>query len=355
MNETPDKRNGFTLIRIISATLVLFTHCYVVLGYSNGDILERNGYIGFSKIGLDTFFVISGYLVTGSLLRSNNMIEFISKRIVRLLPALVVLIAITVFFVGPIVTSNQNYFTNTGTWKYLSLSLIFSKSRFLPGVFDENPIAVVNGSLWSLPLEVTCYAAISLFFIIKILNKKVLAIVLLAMLTLHLNDTFNREYLYLYIQEILANELGYLFLFGSFLALLKINTEFNPILLVIPISIIFMGFIFYGGDWHRYAFFYLLLWPLTIILVCIKLKKFHWLNKYDISYGVYIYGFLCQQILVTSFPKMTSIPSFFISSILLSYIAGYLSWIFIEKPTIKLCKNIISQKAKKSGYLVRKW
>ncbi|MNG74170.1 Acyltransferase family protein [compost metagenome] len=349
MNTCPDKRNGFTLIRILSATLVLFTHCYVVLGYNHGDILERNGYIGLSKIGLDTFFVISGFLVTQSLFRSDNMSIFIAKRAARLLPALVILILITVFIVGPILSTSPSYFSSPETWKYLSLSFIFSSSRVLPGVFEGNPVDVVNGSLWSLPLEVTCYAVISILFAMRVLNKKNLSILLLVMLTLHLNDTFNREYLYLYIQTILANELGYLFLFGSFLSLFKINNNFNSMLIAAPILIILIGFVFYGGNWHRYAFFYLLLWPITIILICIKLTRFDWLNKYDISYGVYIYGFLCQQILVTYFPNINSVTLFFIASVLFSYSAGYLSWVFIEKPTIKLCKNMLSGTPKQTS------
>jgi peptidoglycan/LPS O-acetylase OafA/YrhL len=94
-----DVLNGFTFIRIVAAILVLVTHSYVILGLQ-GDPFERMGVIAFSKLGVDAFFVISGYLVTLSLCRNNNLLDFAKNRAIRILPGLAVAVLVSVFFGG---------------------------------------------------------------------------------------------------------------------------------------------------------------------------------------------------------------------------------------------------------------
>lgn len=82
-------------------------------------------------------------------------------------PGLAVVILLSVFVMGPIVTSLPlgDYFADAGTWKYLSLIVLAPISNVLPGVFDANPLPyAVNGSLWTLRYEFLAYLLTPLLY-----------------------------------------------------------------------------------------------------------------------------------------------------------------------------------------------
>ncbi|MBD2792171.1 acyltransferase family protein, partial [Xenorhabdus szentirmaii] len=98
--------------------------------------INPNGLLPGGFIGVDVFFVISGYLITGIIYNQTkenrfNYIDFISARIARLYPALIVTIIITIFL-GSLLYST-NYFTNavsTSLYSFLSISnILFSKEK----------------------------------------------------------------------------------------------------------------------------------------------------------------------------------------------------------------------------------
>ena len=127
------------------------------------------------SIAVDVFFITSGFLVTASLLTRQSIIEFVWARVLRIYPALLILVLFTVFVLGVYFTSLplSAYFTSGRTYTYLlkcstliSLGVPFK----LPGVFDNNPFkSAVNGSLWTMPYEVRMYAILTvLWFALRI-------------------------------------------------------------------------------------------------------------------------------------------------------------------------------------------
>lgn len=331
-----DKRNAFTLVRLIAASLVIITHTYVVLGMDQGDIFERNGFIGLSKIGVDAFFVISGYLVTLSMKRSDSLTNFLFKRSMRIMPGLCVSLLITILLFGYLATNSDHYILNRETWKYMYNALLFNMHPYLPGVFKSNHIDVVNGSLWTLPLEVICYASIMLLSWSKAFNWRLLLILMVLMLTLHMHDTFSKDKDVLTVPALFLNELGYLFFYGSLLAHLKDRIIISWYITVPLVALIIWSSFHNHGDWHFSAGFYLVLWPYCLISICTLFKSAHILNKFDYSYGIYIYGFVIQQSIVHFIPGLTSIYYFAFLSLMLSSIAGAISWHFVESPVIKI-------------------
>lgn len=333
-----DSNNGFTLLRILAATLVLITHTYVVLGITGGDIFERNQIVGLSKLGVDSFFIMSGFLVTLSLMRSGNLLTFALNRAIRIIPGLAIAVIVTAFIVGPLVSTEPNYLSDARTWSYLYNILIFNLHPFLPGVFEDHAVAVVNGSLWTLPLEVLCYAGLAILAFSGGIKTRIIMLLAIVMLYLHLTDTFTREASFLTVPQLFMNELGYLFLAGSLLASCKDKIPLNWMATAISVGAIVCGYAFGGADWHNAALIYLLLLPYTIISAALLLKRFSFLNKHDISYGVYIYGFVVQQLIVSLFPNLKNPEAFMLLSIVLSYLAGYASWKLVEKPSLSLKK-----------------
>ena len=150
------RENGFTALRLFAAVLVLFTHGYV-LGRSSPDpVMVLTGLLPASTFGVDMFFAISGFLICGSLRRQPDALHYLRNRFLRIFPALLVVCLLSVFVLGPWLTTAEHYWSEPGTFAYLLNATIYGWQPFLPGVFTQNGTAVVNGSLWTLPMETTC-------------------------------------------------------------------------------------------------------------------------------------------------------------------------------------------------------
>ena len=93
-------QNNFSFLRLICALLVIITHSYELLGEGK-DVLfyYSNHHISLSLLAVNSFFVISGFLIFKSFERSLNLKEFIKKRSLRIYPAFFVSV-IVCFFVA---------------------------------------------------------------------------------------------------------------------------------------------------------------------------------------------------------------------------------------------------------------
>ena len=327
--------NGFTFVRIVAAVLVLYTHSYVVLGLGR-DPLDTVAGIAFSRIGVDSFFVISGFLLALSLRRNDNLRIFTRNRALRIVPGLAAVVVISVFVVGPLLSNDASYFARATTWRYLLNAFIFPLQPYLPGVFVGQPNEVVNGSLWTLAYEVLCYVALAGLTASGALRTRFLAVAAALLLFAHMRDTFPREQLILAISTLFLNEFAYLFFSGALLASVVHRLPVRWPLTIGACGIVLVGFCQGQSDWHRAFLPYYLLWPYIVISAALLWKRFAFLDKLDISYGVYVYGFVVQQCLVHYVPALRLPLAFAACSILLSCIAGYLSWTLVERPSMTL-------------------
>jgi peptidoglycan/LPS O-acetylase OafA/YrhL len=145
---TSNRKNNLDALRLIGAFLVLFSHSFPIAGNNEpGPPFFRNT---FGELGVYIFFIISGFLITQSYMRSNSPKIFLWARFLRIFPALIFVVFVTVFFFGPIITNLTaiEYYKNSQTYYYLSNITLYNVNYQLPGVFLANPIpSVVNGSL----------------------------------------------------------------------------------------------------------------------------------------------------------------------------------------------------------------
>ncbi len=97
-NFTDGRDNNFSLIRIIAAFAVLITHSFA-LAIGTGEAEPFQKFLGMTMgtIAVDIFFITSGFLVTSSLLTRQSVIEFVWARVLRIYPALLVMLCLTVF------------------------------------------------------------------------------------------------------------------------------------------------------------------------------------------------------------------------------------------------------------------
>ena len=165
-------KNNFDFLRLLFALLVVVHHSFPLSGASEQDCLfyATNGLLSFSYIGVRGFFVISGFLIFPSLMRSKNLVDYFTKRMLRIYPGLFVVLAVTLLFSvllfdGTIVS----FFKNKEVYTYIPVNLTLIKlQNYIPGVFSNNIFPrAVNGSLWTIVYEFTLYCTIAFFIFIK--------------------------------------------------------------------------------------------------------------------------------------------------------------------------------------------
>lgn len=156
----PRHQNSLDALRLVAAAMVLYSHQYALLGLPEPMFTPWNS---FGDAGVAIFFFMSGFLVWTSWARDPSPQRFFQRRALRIFPALWVLCLVSVLVLGPLLSALplSAYFGSGDTWRYLGTALLVS-SKTLPGLFSGNPIPyVVNGSLWTLPVEFLCYVTVA--------------------------------------------------------------------------------------------------------------------------------------------------------------------------------------------------
>jgi peptidoglycan/LPS O-acetylase OafA/YrhL len=128
------RNNSMNIMRLLTALAVIYGHASAVTGRGPGDIFLQ--YVGYKFIGgvaVDVFFVLSGFLITASVMSGNGIRYFIASRVLRIYPALIVCCVLSVFLLGSLLTISDQYWQSMDTWRYLLGNLLPTNKYFLPG------------------------------------------------------------------------------------------------------------------------------------------------------------------------------------------------------------------------------
>jgi peptidoglycan/LPS O-acetylase OafA/YrhL len=173
--------NNFTLVRLILASSVIYTHCYgLVFGAEGQDDLSFILGAPISALAVDGFFFLSGFLVYPSLLRLGSARGFLMARFTRLWPGLALCILLTVLG-GLAVTSapGLSYF-GEDTARFIGGNLTFLFGAYsLTGVNCDGGPCNINGSLWTLPWEVRCYLLLAVLGLTGLARPQIMKWVIL--------------------------------------------------------------------------------------------------------------------------------------------------------------------------------
>ncbi|QMW03980.1 acyltransferase family protein [Spirosoma foliorum] len=335
------RNNNFDLIRFFAAVFVIYSHSFDITGHQDIEPLKvlSNNYISIGTLSVYVFFVISGFLIQQSYDRSSSLLKYLFFRVIRIFPALIGMIVILVFIIGPFLTTLPltEYFGNYETYKYLFNCLCLKLYFYLPGVFVNNIIgSSVNTSIWTLPIEIMFYCFVA--FIGQIREKKykqalfVLSYIFILWVSIGLNQT-----------SMLLHNVVF-FIVGILLYRFRYTIKLTPWAIVISI-LCFIVSLFTSGDliniffvkYLRTLIFTFSLAYLIIVLAFVKNQLLSFDNYGDYSYGMYIWAWPVQQILIYYYPSMSQIENF-ILGVLLTFPLSILSWHFIEKRALKLKK-----------------
>jgi peptidoglycan/LPS O-acetylase OafA/YrhL len=324
--------NNFNLLRMLAATGVLVSHAYPIsLGVGTPEPLS--GLLGGTTLGtvcVMVFFSISGFFITRSFEQKHSLLSFLQARALRLFPALLVVLSVTVAISALFLTiAPANVFwLAAGEYLLRNLSLFFPKYS-LPGVFDTNPFGpAINGSLWTLNYEVLCYLGVVLCGGLGLLDRPAAfassLVLILALYTiaqiLPLHDRI----------ENLA-QLGLPFAIGM---------SFWVWRSVIPLSWPIAGAALFTAVLLRStpAFGLALALALaygTFVLGYARIRLLEGYNRLgDYSYGTYVYAFPIQQLLASLgvVSPLTNMGLAFPAVLL----CAVLSWVCIEAPALRL-------------------
>ena len=328
-------KNNFDFLRLSFALLVVLGHSYGLSG--NGESMElisiiSNKQLSLTSIGLNGFFVISGYLIFKSLIRSQSLKGYYWRRFLRLYPALFVVLLLTTFFSFFLYDSEIPFLKNKDVYTYLPNNLSLYNLQFtIQGVLTKNTHhTAINGSLWTICYELTLYVLLSFLFLFRENVKLIKCIVFSVFVVFFMGYVFYYERLsdiyFIGLEGKHFLNLGGFFISGSFLSCLEIEKmkHKKPVLLLV--SSIFIVSIYY----EIYNVVKHIVFPLLILLLAlIPIKKIYDFGKVgDMSYGIYIYSFPIQQILMYFFNFNGKQLMF--TSVILSIIFGFFSWHLIE-------------------------
>lgn len=329
-------KNNFDLLRLLFAGTVLLIHSYELSGFQQLEIIAS---ILSSAVVVKAFFVVSGFLIFMSFERSATIASYTKKRIRRIYPAyftVVMLCAIGLIVISS--KSHEDYFSFAWV-KYVFANLTFLNflQPTLPGVFDSNKLAAVNGSLWTLKIEVMFYLSVPLFVFLfrKYSHLPVLIIVYCSSVAyagfLAVAAKLTGSGIYVELGRQLPGQLSY-FMAGAFFyyflplferriryfmagaVLILLANMYFPLPLFEPFAlatiVVFFGLFLYLGNFGKYG---------------------------DFSYGVYILHFPVIQLLL-HLGWFRENPWFFLITVILITTASAITmWHLVEKRFLLDC------------------
>lgn len=304
----------------------------------------------YNSVGV--FFAISGFVLIGRLLKGFPFSKYATNRAWRIFPSyffIVLFVALTFSIFSNL--SFGSYFSSTGFWKYLAANLTFLNFLHpeLPG-FDTHSIAnAVNGSLWTMKIEIQL-SLIAPFFV-WICKKYKLNIIksITFIIGISIFYRFLFEYLYsIYthpIFEILGRQFigQLLYFFAGILIYIFYDFFIKNIRLFILFS---LALYIVTWEWIEIPYYHLWLQPfvVTSLVMGLALLPYNLSAtlglKYNFSYELY----LCHYpmiILVKHFdlPTNAGITMSFIISIVSSVLLALITYFSVGRLYLKN-KNI---------------
>jgi peptidoglycan/LPS O-acetylase OafA/YrhL len=338
--------NNFDLLRLLAALQVAVVHCI--------GILKPTGYFarllgpGLDRFpGVPIFFVISGVLISKSYEHSDSLRDYLRNRCLRIFPGLWVCLVISVAVILALGVGSLGRITAPEwlLWWAGQMSIFQNfQATFLA------PLSTgLNGSLWTIPIELEFYIVLpALYGILRLRrrlgNMRLLAIALASLavqlLIVNSHRPVGQVRAYSLLEVTLAPYL-WMFLVG-----VSIQRNWSTV----------RGWLF--GRAHWWGLGYLMLcaaarWlridtggnnmspvyllPLAGLIVSLAMSapglSDRILRHHDVSYGLYLYHMLVIDLLVGLAAPSGWAP--FAAAIIVSLGLAALSWTLIERPYLR--------------------
>lgn len=326
-----ERDNNINLMRLVAALCVIYGHAGAVTGAGEPDIFLRLiGYKFIGGVAVDVFFVLSGFLIAASAENTKGMLYYVASRVLRIYPALFVCVLLTVCVLGPLLSDSSSYWGQT-VWRYFVFNASALRTEyFLPGVFDQLHDKAVNGSLWSLPVEVRMYVMVFALACLGIVQRRVLfnVVFFVVMAIGYFQPAIFQPFL---LHDSHLHVCG-MFMIGMFC---WVNRFQLPVSVPLLFFMLVYALTLKGAP--NFGLAYAVVLPYLVFCLAF-LPGLAWFNKLgDYSYGVYLYGWISQQSLMLAWPSMSTLQNAFWGSVV-ALVLGIASWYLVEKPSLRAKK-----------------
>ncbi len=339
-----DRENGFDTARLVLATLVVFEHAYY-LPYNNYKaeplFLFSRGQTDFGALAVNGFFVISGFLITRSCLLTNDASRYATKRLARIVPGFLLASCLGLFVFGPLGADDVGaYFANIN-WRATFVQIVSLHQSGVGSTFLHNPMkGIYDGTIWTIRPEFDCYLLVGLLWAFRLLRREFIIVLLLVLLTCRQLQSSGVISLPIINSGVLA-----LFASAQFLAA-PVWLFFHRVGLLFVAGIypeIDLAFCHFAGlvarcsplgrrasrDAVRRGLRHFLFGPVRGRTLRVAGRKI------DLSYGIYLFGFPIQQLLIAATGQAIGPETLFLVSFPITCGIAYLSWTFVEGPCLR--------------------
>lgn len=346
-------KNNFDLIRLFAAFQVAFVHVFHLMEIETAGIVRFILHIFYLFPGVPIFFFISGFLISRSYENNSCLKDFFINRVLRLYPGLIVCVAFSIVLVMV-----SGYLQGKGVQWFELVLLFLAKTTFFqfynPEFMRAYGDGVLNGSFWTITVEIQFYLLIPvLFFIISRKPPKCTTNCALVLLTV-LFFILNRFYAVLpdiVDKSLITKLIGvsffpwfYIFLLG---VLAQRNFEFfhaylaGKFYLIFPVYLISVYMLSdigsaLGNNSN----------PVVVVLLILTVFSFAYsmptlsrqmLKGNDMSYGLYIYHMPVVNLLI--FSGLYRKTEYGFVALITCILLAAISWLIIEKPALRLKRH----------------
>lgn len=348
--EFDPRSNALNAWRLTLATGVILWHSWPLTGrqvsFEPVHQLLRDGWV-------DGFFAISGFLITWSWFRRPRMRDYFVARSLRILPGLWACLIVTALVIAPLAVAIQGGSATRQLLSRATFEYVLGNSALLQFKLDIDgtPSGVPrfgewNGSLWTLYWEALCYIVIAVLGITGALRRRWLIPALLA-LVLYWSAKLGPYSAFIEIapgaqhqldaatQQLVTNGIAarfaVMFLAGALLYRYRDVIPARWSLVVVSLVIVLAASLLPN---YRVVAAVPLAYAIIVSGALIHNKRLR--LSTDLSYGVYIYAFPIQQLLVICGLAFLNPIAFAIIAALATLPLAALSWFVVEKPAISL-------------------
>lgn len=318
------RHNSLNALRLALATLVIVSHSWPVGGFGPDP---RLGVLTLGEVAVAGFFGVSGWLITASRMKST-LRGFAWRRFLRIYPGYLGALLAVAFGFAPLAA-----LLSTGTWSpadgvqhVLANLTLEVRDHQVGASLPATSYPAWNGSLWTLSSEALCYVAVGLT--VTVVGRRAAPVAVLALFAV---TTWARAA----DVTVPGGSLGWAFVqlspwffAGASLFVLRRTVPLHgiaaaaagagavaglavePVLAAVPLA-------------------YLALW------LGARLPLREVARTTDLSYGMYIYAFPVQQLLVILGVTQLGVGAYILLSVLGTVPFAVTSWLLIEQPAMR--------------------
>jgi peptidoglycan/LPS O-acetylase OafA/YrhL len=344
--------NNFNLLRFSAAIAVLVSHSFVLTtGSLNEEPLHNWLNTTPGTIAVDVFFVTSGFLVARSLLERRDLYEFLRARVLRIYPALFVMVALTVLVLGVSLTTLPvaAFLRSPWTLRFIekNATLVTGFAPSLPGVFEKNPFKdAVNSSLWSMPFELHMYLILAGLWLSSLAfgrnHERFFGTAAVGLM--FVSGFEYARHMLGFGNQLPSNSERLMFMFftGTTYYLFREFVSLNLTGFWVIAVIVLVSTLSRTSFALAYAFSVAYL---VFFLAYIPAGPIHRFNRLgDYSYGIYIYAFPVQQVLADVIPGIST-AAMIALAVPITLVLAALSWHLIEKRALSLKERLPGSQA----------